>query len=392
MPVFDRFRNSILVRCGALALLTLLLRILGASGPYFADSSRHIRAIESGLLVIHAPGYILFNTTGFFLAHLLHLSAGSALQVLNITFSVAGSVVFYLLLTRFPGISSPFWLALVYVCSPVVWFSGDVHCTYAAAAFFAPLLILVVEGERRFVLGCVVWALMTGFRPSDGVFVLPWMVFRSLRFGWRERLTGIAAAVPIVAAWWIPTVARYGGGWLSPLRYSGEQVQGLAQGVLTGQLALHALVNAAHAAAGMIMTWGVLTAAVCLEMAASVRRADARSMTIFLVPGLAFFLLYFVSDAPYFAFAAAAGMVLAGERLAKWPDGRRRLGYAAAICASVLFMLCARTVDGTASKMRAVADAYFLKYSVPSLREQRDPRLASLLGACGDSSVRGICR
>lgn len=390
-PARDR-RQDTIIRCGALALLTFLLRIVGASKPYFVDSFRHVQAIESGRLVIHPPGYFLFNATGFFLSHLFHVSAADALQILNITFSVSGAAVFYMLLTRLPAISSPFWLSLAYVCSPIVWFSGDIHCSYAAAAFFAPLLILVVEGERRFVWGCIVWALMTGFRPSDGVFVLPWMAFHSLQFRWRERLIGISAAVPLVGAWWLPTVERVGGGLLSPLRYSRDMAHGLAQGVLTSQVGLHSLVNALRAIAGMIMTWGVLTPLVCLGMAASMRNATSRSMTIFLAPGLAFFLLYYVADAPYFAYAAAAGMILGGTYLATWSAKIRQSAYAFAVCASMFFMIYARPADGKTSKIRAVADAYFLKYSVPSLKEQRDPRLAILLGACDDSTVRGPCR
>lgn len=209
-----------LFQCSILVLLTLVLRIASASGPYFVDAARHIQAIDSGKLVIHTPGYFLFNAAGFFIARLLHVSAGSALHILNVAFSVSGVAIFYLLVHRLSVTSSPFWLSLAYTCSPIVWFSGDIHSSYAAMTFFAPLLILVLEVNRQFVWGCVVWALMTGFRPSDGVFVLPWMMFHSLRFSWKERLVGIVAAIAIVAAWWVPTVERYGGGLLLPLSSS----------------------------------------------------------------------------------------------------------------------------------------------------------------------------
>jgi hypothetical protein len=182
MKPFDLLVQGRAFRCGALVLLTLILRIASASGPYYVDAFRHIHSIESGALVIHPPGYFLFNAAGFFLAHLLHVSAAGALQILNIAFSVSGAAVFYLLVSRLAVIPSPFWLALAYVCSPIVWFSGDIHSSYAAMTFFAPLLILVVDCEQSFIWGCIVWAVMTGFRPSDGVFVLPWMVLQSFRF------------------------------------------------------------------------------------------------------------------------------------------------------------------------------------------------------------------
>src|SRR6202789_3262263 len=205
MKDVDRLLRSRGLPCGVIALVALVLRVVSASGPYYVDAMRHVYAIESGWLVIHPPGYFLFNAIGFLLSHLLHVSAGSALQILNIAFSVAGAAVFYLLVSRIAAIPSPFLLALAYVCSPIVWFAGDIHSTYAAMTLFAPLLILVVECEQSFIWGCVLWAVMTGFRPSDGVFVLPWMVFQALRFPWKKRLIGMAAAIPLVAAWWIPT-------------------------------------------------------------------------------------------------------------------------------------------------------------------------------------------
>jgi hypothetical protein len=258
--------------------------------------------------------------------------------------------------------------------------------------FFAPLLILVLEADRRFVWGCVVWALMTGFRPSDGVFVLPWMVFHALRFPWRQRLAGVLVAIAIVTAWWVPTAERYGGSLLLPLSSSRQQVHGLAQGILTGHLGVHALVNVVHAAAGVIMTWGLLTPAACLGVARWKQNPLARSMTIFLAPGMAFFLLYYFSDGPYLAYIAGAGMVLAGVYLANRPPATQRTIYVAATCASALFMFLARPADGPPSKIRAVTDAYLVRYSVPSLKEQRDPRLAKLLGACHDTGIQGVCR
>jgi hypothetical protein len=391
-----------LFQCSVLMLLTLVLRVTSASGPYFVDAARHISAIETGKLVIHTPGYFLFNLSGFILSRLMHVSAGNALHILNVAFSVAGVAVFYLLVSRLlasrllSGVS-PFWLSLAYTCSPIVWFSADIHSTYAAMTFFAPLLILVLEVDvlevdRQWVWGCVVWALMTGFRPSDGVFVLPWMIFHALRFPWKQRLAGVSTAIAIVAAWWVPTAQRYGGSLLLPLSTSRQQVHGLAQGILTGHLGLHAAVNAGHAVAGIVMTWGLLAPAVYLGGIAWKRSAIARSMTIFLAPGLAFFLLYYFSDGTYLAYIAAAGMVLAGVYLPSRPPATQRTIYAVAILASMLFMILARPANGTPSKLRAVTDAYFVRYSVPSLKEQRDPRLARLLGACHDQSVMGVCK
>ncbi len=379
-------------QCGFLALLTLVLRLASSSGPYFVDAPRHINAIVTGKLVIHTPGYFLFNLSGFVLSHLLRISAGSALHILNVAFSVTGVVIFYLLAAHLSSAESSFWLSLAYACSPIVWFSADIHSSYASMTFFAPLLILLVETDRRFVWGCVVWAVMAGFRPSDGVFVLPWMLFYSTEFPWKQRLAGASASIAIVAAWWIPTAKRYGGSLLLPLSSSGQQVHGLAQGILTGHLGAHAAVNVVHTVAGMIMTWGLLTPAVCLGATLWKRNVTARSMTIFLLPGIAFFLLYYFSDGPYLAYTASAGVVLAGVYLANRPLPLQRTIYAIAISASAVFMIFARPANGKPSTLRAVTDAYFVRYSIPSLKEQRDPRLAELIGACGDGAVKGVCK
>jgi len=124
---FRRLAQFPSIQCGILVVFTVLLRLTSASGPYYVDAPRHISANGSGLLVIRPPGYFLFNATGFLLCHLSHMSAGTALQILHITFSVSGVAFFYLLLSHLPIISSPFWLSLAYACSPIVWFSGDIH-------------------------------------------------------------------------------------------------------------------------------------------------------------------------------------------------------------------------------------------------------------------------
>ena len=140
------------------------------------------------------------------------------------------------------------------------------------------------------------------------------------------------------------------------------------------------------------MTWGLLTPAALLGAAAWARNATALSMSIFLAPSLLFFLFYYFSDGPYLAYTAIAGVVLADVYLRAQPPAIQRAIYAIATCASLLFMISARPANGSPSTLRAVTDAYFVRYSVPSLKEQRDSRLAELLGACRDSTVQGGCK
>lgn len=389
----SHWRNIKLPLLGILVLLTLLLRGISASSVYFVDGPLHVAAIERGTLIIHPPGYFFFNVLGLIVSKALHCSAADALQWINIGFSVAAVAVFYLLVSRvLSNQSSAFWLSLAYACSPIVWFSAEIHSTYAAMTFFAPLLILLVEAEERFVWGCVVWALMMGFRPSDGIFVLPWMLYQSIRFSWSRRIVGAFAALMITALWWVPTAVRLGGGLLGPVSSSHAQVDSLAQGILAGDFTIHAVVNAIHTIAGTIVSWGLLMPAVVLgAVSLTPKNRVARSMVVFAAPGLLFFLLYFFSDGTYLAYAIAAGMILAGLFLEQKNTAVQRVWFATAIATSLLFMFTARPSDKP-SKSRAIVDAYFVRFSVPSIKQHRARRLAELLGACHDSTIRGGCR
>jgi hypothetical protein len=392
MAITSRQAASKPLQLALLLSVTLLLRILSVSSPYYVDGPRHVYAIESGRLVIKAPGYFLFNLCGWLVSRSLHVTAGTALELINISFSVAAVAVFYVLASRLlKNAAAPFWLTLAYACSPIVWFSADIHSTYAAMTFFAPLLLLVVESERRFVLSCFLWALMMGFRPSDGAFVLPWMLYQSLRFTPKQRIAGATTAAIVTALWWLPTAHQFGGGLFSPLSNSHTQAARLAQGILTGHLTIHALVNAVHSLFGIVLAWGLLTPALILGIFRSTKNSLARNMTIYIAPGLAFFFLYFFSDATYLAYAIAPGMVLAALYLEDKKPVLQQYIYAFATVVSLTFMVSARTSDSP-SKTRAVVDAYLMQYSVPSIKQHKAHRLAELLGACHDETVQGVCR
>ncbi len=178
------------IHVGVLIVFALVLRCSSVSAPYFADSFRHVNAIASGSLILQPPGYFLFNFTGLITSKLLHLSIVHALDVINIFFGVSGAVVFYLLCGLLFDVQHAFLLSLVYACSPLSWFASDIQCTYASMTFFAPVLLFLIKGKNKFVLGCFVWGIMTGFRPSDGCFVLPWMLYEALELTWSTRLKG----------------------------------------------------------------------------------------------------------------------------------------------------------------------------------------------------------
>lgn len=380
------------IQVGVLAVFALALRGSSISLPYFADSFRHVNAIANGSLTIQPPGYFLFNLSGLIVSRLLHLGIPQALDVINIFFAVSGVVVFYALCRLLFDGQHAFLLSLAYACSPLTWFAADIQCTYAAMIFFAPLLLFLIRGKKYFVWGCLAWALMTGFRPSDGFFVLPWMLYEAIDVTWSARVKGAALAAAGGLLWWIPTAQRFGGGILSPITSSRSQAAGVAKGVLTGHASLYSLVNFVRGCTGMTIAWGILTPLVAIAILWLWRNdAWVRSLTVWMTPGIAFFLLYYVSDATYFSYCVAPGLLAVGFFFVRL--GRKKLQagfYSVAIACSLLFMFGLRPI-APKSKSRALVDAYYVSFTAWALRHQYGPTLLELLGDCGRSAVPGAC-
>jgi hypothetical protein len=365
---------------GILVLLTLISRWFSRSLPYFVDGPGHVKAVQDGTLIIQPPGYFLFNFTGLIVSKLFHVNPSVSLSIINITFGVSAVLVFYILSTRFFDLEHSWMLSLVYAASPLVWFVSDIHSTYAAMTFFAPLLFLLIETENHFVFGCLAWSLMAGFRPSDGVFVVPWMLYQGMSQPWSTRIKGGVVAAAGALLWWLPTAKRMGGGFLSPITASKSQVSGLAQGPLTTHLSVHSAMNLLRGFSGMLMAWGVLLPFLIVGAIVLWRRHSAvKSSLIWMIPGIAYFLLYYVADAPYFSFCIAPGLLIVGFFMRDVAKPFRSAIYSCAIAASLLFIFLAHPVEPN-SKPKAIFDAYFLKYSVWSLKHQYGPALSSLLG------------
>lgn len=392
VPSQTRGRSRTIAWLVLLLAISGFLRLICVSSPYFIDAPRHVGVIERGVLILRAPpGYYLFNLTGLTVSRMLHCSAAQALTGVNLLFGELGVLLFAVLCLRRFTRGHAVLLTLCYAMSPIAWFASDVHSTYAAMTAFAPLLFLCFEDWDAFALGCFFWAMMTGFRPSDGVFVLPWILWQGYRRSWSVRLRGVLFATPMLLAWLIPTVHRFGG--LRALLHStGGQAGGLAAGVLTGRLSSLAAMEIVRTVAGMTLGWGLLFPVVGFALVWRVRSSRPRlSALIWTVPGLLFFALYYIADPIYVAYFIAPGFIAAGhllrDRPARWLAGC----YVTSAVASLLFMLLVRpvAVSGTGT---AVMNAYALKYTRWSLKHRyAPPRLTVVLGSCGDGGDAGRC-
>jgi hypothetical protein len=380
------------VHMGILFLLTLMTRWASRSLPYFVDGPGHVKAVQDGTLIIQPPGYFLFEFTGLIVSKLFQVSPSVSLSIVNIMFGVSAVLVFYFLSTRFFDLEHSLMLSLVYAASPLVWFVADIHSTYAAMTLFAPLLFLLVETENHFVLGCLAWSFMAGFRPSDGVFVVPWMLYHGISQTWSTRIKGGVVAVAGVLLWWLPTAQRMGGRFFSPITASKSMASSVAHGPLTSHLSLLSVMNVMRGFSGMLIAWGVLLPFLAIGAAILWHRHSAvKSSLIWMIPGIAFFLLYYVADATYFSFCVAPGLIIVGFFLRDLAKPLRSAVYSCAITASLLFIFLAHPIEPN-SKPKAILDAYFMKYSVWSLKHQYGPTLSSLLGVCGQKDVLGTCK
>lgn len=359
-----------------LGALTLASRFLFTSAPYYVDGPRHVYFIEHGtLFTTSAPGYFLFAETIKILSQIMSMSVPAAISLLNIAFSTAGAIIFAQLASRlFPG-RLGILLSFCYAFSDIVWFVSDIHSTYAAMTFFVPALLYTIWINETVWLAALLWALMTGFRPSDGVFILPFVVFA---IGKRAQRIAVfsAVALPVVAIWYIPSAKHFGGSLLSPLTAAGVQAHHLANGLFTTQPWRRKLANLVHITFGSFNAWSILSPFVFLGFLS--RTVWTRSAVLFMVPGLLFFSLYFFSDSAYFAYLVAPGFLLAGEGLQRLRQNTAMMVASCTLLLSIAQMTIARPLQSQKAAA-AVINSYCLRYSGWSIRHQYAPRLHDTL-------------
>lgn len=357
--------------------LVILSRAGFTSSPYFVDGPRQVAAITSGKLFIQPPGYFLFDFFGreIYLTHLL--SAATSVAVLNITLSVLGTIFFFALSVRlFPG-AIGIMLAVAYAFSDTVWFTAEVHSTYAAMTFFAPAILYFVLIQERWWLVGLLWALMTGIRPSDGAFVLPCLFVLLLRRGWRDRIAFLATALPVVLLWYVPTVQHFGGQFLSPLSSAEDEVHSLANGLLVpGVSWARKIGNTVHLGLSVLNALNILTPFAVIGLFA--RSRVNRVAMLWCLPGLLFFFFYFFSSSVYLAYMVAPALVLAGSVLRGMSRGRSVAILACSIACSIVQMAVLRPVRISGTKT-AILDAYTLQYTGWALKHRYSLRLRDIV-------------
>jgi len=312
-PAFTPRMSANFLPSLVLAVFTLATRLLFHGSIYFADGPHHLRSILDKTYIIQPPGYWLFNRiAGLFPDPVIAISA------MNISFSVAGVVVFYYTALFFTGRRGAFIAALAYSCIFFLWFSGEVHSTYVSQALFpiATFCALLhydrVKANWKLILAAILFALGAGLRPSDGVFLVPTLLYYSTARLPKSKAGIFLTSITLLCLIWItPTLIAYchvPGGIQGVLAYSRDIAtqKSIATGVNSESLAnvMRFTVPA------LVAFWPVLAAA---ALSAVRNRQDwrVRMLAIWIVPGSLFFILSYISDAPYLDFLTAAVLLLA---------------------------------------------------------------------------------
>ena len=356
--------------------LTAGLRIPFTSKPYFADGPAHLLAIKQGVYLIEPPGYWLFNHSAA-----LFPNPAMGISVLNILFASLGAVIFYAVARWFMPLFRARAATALYATVFYAWFSAEVHSTYASQLLFPVLtfycLLRSLEGRRRSWLyaAAIAFAIGAGMRPSDGLFLLPMMIYFLFRYAWNWRAIGPTLLATILClAWFIPTcigLAKLQGVHNS-LHYMANivSVVSIARGLNSGSEA-----NIIRLLLPLLVAFGI----VLMGLRRKWDEVD-RLLALWIIPGFLFFLLSYVSDAPYLDYFTAAIVLLCARGTSV-----RRLS-AAALLNAVIFLflppICTIGMARPAVLPVKVINHYVLQYTLPESRRHRLHRLSEDQGSC----------
>jgi 4-amino-4-deoxy-L-arabinose transferase-like glycosyltransferase len=274
--------------------------------------------------VIQPPGYWLFNRIGG-----LFPDPVAAISALNIISSVIGVVVFYSTALFFTGRRNAFLAALAYSSIFYIWFSSEVHSTYASQALFPVATFCALLHYERNKASWLLWqaaaifAVGAGLRPSDGVFLMPMLVYYSaVRLPRKRAVLFLGLTLVLCLAWIVPTCMAYHQslGRVPGLDQTQEGVQEgiiayvrrlLAQrSILTGVNAGSIANVARYVLPLSVAFWPVLAAAL-LNLVRNWKDWRIRMILFWIVPGSLFFVFSYIGDAPYLVFLSAAILLLA---------------------------------------------------------------------------------
>jgi 4-amino-4-deoxy-L-arabinose transferase-like glycosyltransferase len=362
-----------------LAIVVLVSRVLTTGPLYFIDGPEHVDAAVTGTYVVQPPGYWLFNRTIAFFP-----DPERGIVFLNWTFSVLGVVTFYYAARLLVQRRLARWGTAVYAALFYVWFIGGIHSTYASQLLFPVLVFLFIQLHSRqprlvYLIGAAVaYAIGAGFRPTDGFFLgfmfLHYLVRHAPR---RQALLSFSVATVLCLVWVVPTiqafVASHAAGYA--VEYSGK---------LTAQVspAFHGITYRSLASVTRFVVpvtvafWPLLVSV--FRTLAKLREEPVKLLWIWIAPGAAFMLLFYMSHAPYVTFFTAAVVLLALKQL---DSATPRVGtflLAACLVSNIAFFMFFVPIRSKSLAVNII-NVYAGKYTSFAIQNQWQPDLSDII-------------
>jgi hypothetical protein len=276
----------------------------------------------------------------------------------------------------------------LYASVYIAWFAGNIHSTYATELFFPVLMVLFILRHREhnqlkdLIGASVAFALAAGFRPSDGFFLGPLFLVFVVRYlhTWRQRALTLSLACIFCVAWLIPNQLALRNFALHDqgAHTSWTQLRSVAPfrtfrtepSVKTVDLHSSTIGPARLILTNALRVVFPLTLAFWPLAPWLFRRDELREcrtlVWLWILPGLSFFLLVFMSDAVYLCYLLGGVVLLA---CIGTPTRMKLCALTLCIAFNMGFYLTARPIMVT-SAITAVFDVYGAKYTYWSVRNQ----------------------
>ena len=362
-----------------MALVVLASRVLTTGPLYFIDGPEHVEAARTATYIVQPPGYWLFNRTIAFFP-----DPEKGIVFLNWTFSVLGVVVFYYAARLLVQQRMARWGTAVYAALFYVWFVGGIHSTYASQLLFPVMVFLFMQLHRRqprllYLIGAAAaYAIGAGFRPTDGLFLgFMFLYYLIRRAPVRQAVLSFCLATTLCLVWLVPTIETFATHWGTAVTigYSGRliaQVSPVFHGITYRSLAS----MSRFVVPLTVAFWPLLVP--IFQTLAKLRDDPVKLLWLWIGPGAAFMLLFYMSHAPYVTFFTAAVVLLALKHL---DSASPRLGtflLATCLVSNTVFFLFFVPIRSKSLAVN-VLNVYAGKYTRFAIQHQWQPDLSDLI-------------
>lgn len=208
--------------------------LLASIGAYFVVSmpfvSRYLYNWDAGQFALgtkafsllehqpHPPGYYLFVKTAQLFDGIFH-DINAAFVCINVLAGLLMLVIFYRFIKDLTAHGPrSFWLTLLCITSPVLWFYRCVALTYTFEALTATVLahttwLTLTRGKNFFAVSMFCTMLLAGFRPSVLIIAFPFLLAQCFTAPHTIRTLGstfLASGAGLLL--WLPGLAYESGG------------------------------------------------------------------------------------------------------------------------------------------------------------------------------------